>query len=224
MHACKNKVAGFVQQEPETVKSRSETVWKICLSATLHYLHYMENRNNDRELLFEFTKSDSLRRHAFAVEAAMRAYAEKFDEDPDMWGVTGLLHDFDYEQHPSAEEHPYAGNRILEERGYPEAIRRAILSHAEHTGVTRDSLMEKTLFACDELCGFLMAVTYVRPDKKIASVKVKSVKKKMKDKGFARAVSREDIVKGCDELGVPFEEHVEFVIQALAGISDELGV
>ena len=182
------------------------------------------NREDALELLHEYTKSGSLRKHGLAVEAAMRASAVKYGQDEEEWGITGLLHDFDYEQHPTEEGHPYAGNRILEEQGYPESVRRAIMSHADHTGVPRESLMEKSLFACDELCGFLMAVTYVRPERKIASVKVKSVKKKIKDKGFARAVSREDMLRGAEELGVDFDEHVSFVIAALSEVADDLGV
>lgn len=181
-------------------------------------------RDDALELLHTYTESDSLRKHAYAVEAAMRAYALHFGEDVEEWGMVGLLHDFDYEKHPGEDEHPIVGNRILEERGWPEHIRRAIMSHAEYTGVSRESRLEHTLFAVDELCGFLMAVAYVRPDRSMASVQVKSVKKKMKDKGFARAVSREDILKGAEGLGLPFEEHVSFVIDALAAASDQLGV
>jgi putative nucleotidyltransferase with HDIG domain len=181
-------------------------------------------REDALQLLHTHTESESLRKHAYAVEAAMRAYAEKFGDDVEEWGMVGLLHDFDYEKHPSEEEHPFVGNRILEEAGWPEHIRRAIMSHADYTGVPRESQMEKTLFAVDELCGFLMAVAYVRPDRSMASVQYKSVKKKMKDKGFARAVSREDMTRGAEELGIPFEEHVAFVIDALAGEGDRLGV
>jgi putative nucleotidyltransferase with HDIG domain len=182
----------------------------------------MTNRSTALDLLFEYTKSESLRKHALAVEAAMRAYAARFGEDVEEWGIVGLLHDFDYEQFPTAEEHPFAGNRILEERGYSERIRRAIMSHADYTGVTRDSLMEKALFACDELCGFIIAVSYVRPDKKIAGMEAKSVRKKMKDKAFARAVSREDMLTGAELLGLEFDEHVGLVIQALAEKIDPL--
>ncbi len=181
-------------------------------------------RNDALELLHTHTASESLRKHAYAVEAAMRAYAGKFGEDVEVWGMVGLLHDFDYEAHPSEEEHPFVGNRILEEAGWPEDMRRAIMSHADYTGVPRESMMEKTLFAVDELCGFLMAVAYVRPDRSMATVQFKSVKKKMKDKGFARAVSREEMLRGAEELGVPFEEHVTFVIVALTGAADALGV
>ncbi len=174
------------------------------------------NRHDALDLLHEFTETDSLRKHAYAVETAMRAYARKFGEDEEEWGMVGLLHDFDYEKYPTAEEHPFVGNRILEDRGWPETLRRAIMSHADYSGVTRESRMEKTLFAVDELCGFIMAVSYVRPDRKIAGMEARSVKKKMKDKGFARAVSREDMLAGAELLGVLFDEHVQFVIDALA--------
>ncbi len=182
------------------------------------------NRPDALALLHEFTQSDSLRRHAYAVEAAMRAYARSFGEEEEEWGIVGLLHDFDYEKYPTAEEHPFVGNRILEERGWPAHIRRAIMSHAEYTGVARESRMEKTLFAVDELCGFIMAVAYVRPDRRIAGLEARSVKKKMKDKAFARAVSREDMLAGAAGLGVDFDVHVQFVIDALAGASASLGV
>ncbi len=184
----------------------------------------MITRDQALEILREHTESDSLRKHALAVEAAMRSYARKFGEEEEEWGITGLLHDFDYEKHPTMEEHPSAGNAILAERGVPERIRRAIMSHASYTGVTRESRMEKTLFACDELCGFLLAVAYVRPDRSIASVAVSSVKKKLKDKAFARAVSREDILAGVAELGLEFDDHVAFVLAALREVHAELGV
>jgi putative nucleotidyltransferase with HDIG domain len=182
------------------------------------------NRPDALALLHEFTQSDSLRKHAYAVEAAMRAYARRFGEDEEEWAIVGLLHDFDYEKYPTAEEHPFAGNRILEERGWPAHIRRAIMSHAEYTGVTRESRMEKALFAVDELCGFIMAVAYVRPGRTIAGLEARSVKKKMKDKGFARAVSRDDMLAGAAGLGIDFEEHAQFVINALAGASASLGL
>jgi len=184
----------------------------------------MKTRDDALALLHEYTASESLRKHAYAVEAAMREYARKFGEDEELWGIVGLIHDFDYEKHPTAEEHPMAGAAILEERGYPEHVRRAVLSHADHSGVARESLMEKTLYACDELCGFITAVALVRPSRQIADVKVKSVKKKMKDKAFARAVSREDIVRGAEELGVPLDEHLATCIAAMQGVSDTLGL
>jgi putative nucleotidyltransferase with HDIG domain len=182
----------------------------------------------DREaawcLLTEFTQSESLRKHALAVEACMRAYGRKFSEDEELWAVVGLLHDFDYDKYPSLEDHPYKGSEILKERGYPEEIRRAIMSHAEYTGVTRDSLMEKALFACDELAGFITAVALVKPGKSLAEVDAKSVRKKMKDKAFARSVKREDIVNGANELGVDLEEHIAFCIEALKKSSKDLGL
>ena len=182
------------------------------------------NRSDACDLLHEFTHSDSLRKHAYAVEAAMRAYARQFGEDEEEWGIVGLLHDFDYETYPSAEEHPFVGNRILAERGWPEHIRRAIMSHADYTGVARTSRMEHTLFAVDELCGFILAVAYVRPEKKIAGLEARSVRKKMKDKGFARAVSRDDLLAGAAGLGVELDAHIQFVIDALVTVSDSLGV
>ncbi len=179
-------------------------------------------RQEALELLYEYTKGENLRRHALAVEASMRAYARKMGEDEEKWSVVGLLHDFDYEIYPEAPDHPMKGSEILEERGLEEDIRRAILSHASYTGVPRDTEMARILFACDELCGFISACAYVRPNK-IADLKVKSVKKKMKDKGFARAVSREDIRSGAEEANLDLDEHIAFVIDAMRGISSELG-
>jgi len=175
-------------------------------------------------LMTDYTKSDSLRKHMLAVEAAMRFYAKKFNEDEQKWAVVGLIHDFDYEQNPSLEQHPFVGVKILEEKGYPEDIRRAVLAHAEHTGVKPESLMEKAIFAVDELTGFIVAVALVRPTKSIMDVSVKSVKKKMKDKGFARNVSRDDIRKGADLLGFSLEEHIENVLHAMQGIAKQLGL
>src|SRR5438552_977666 len=183
---------------------------------------------NDRQsawcLLTEFTQSESLRKHALAVEACMRAYARKFSADEELWGVVGLLHDFDYEKYPSLDDHPYKGNEILKERGYSEKIRRAIMSHAEYSGVTRDTPMEKALFACDELAGFITACALVKPGKSLAEVEAKSVRKKMKDKAFARSVKREDIIKGAADLGVDLEEHIAFCIEALKPIAAQLGL
>ncbi len=186
----------------------------------------------DREsawcLLTEFTQSESLRKHALAVEACMRAYAQKLapssPEQEQLWALVGLIHDFDYEKYPRREDHPYRGNEILQARGYSEEIRRAILSHAEYTGVTRESPMEKVLFACDELAGFITACTLVKPGKSLAEVDAKSVRRKMKDKAFARSVSRDDIVNGAVELGVDLEEHIAFCIEAMKGIAGELGL
>ena len=175
-------------------------------------------------LLTEFTQSESLRKHALAVEACMRAYARKLGGDEELWGVIGLLHDFDYERWPSLEDHPYRGNEILAERGWSEEIRRAIMSHAEYSGVTRDTPMEKALFACDELAGFITACALVKPGKSLAEVEAKSVRKKMKDKAFARSVNRDDIVNGAADLGVELEEHIAFCIEAMKGIAGELGL
>ncbi|MFY9909427.1 MAG: HAD family hydrolase [Candidatus Sulfotelmatobacter sp.] len=194
----------------------------------------------DREaawcLLTEFTQSESLRKHALAVEACMRACAGKFAgssaseakelglSEEDLWAIVGLIHDFDYEKYPSLEDHPYKGNEILKERGWPEVIRRAVMSHAEYTGVTRDTPMEKALFACDELAGFITAVALIKPSKSLAEVDVKSVRKRMKDKAFARKVNREDIVNGAAALGVDLDEHFGFCIEAMTGIARELGL
>ena len=183
---------------------------------------------NDRDaawgLLTEFTQSESLRKHALAVEACMRAYAKKFGQNQDLWGIVGLIHDFDYEKYPTQEEHPYKGNEILKERGYSDEIRRAIMSHAEYSGVSRDTPMEKALFACDELAGFITACALVKPGKSLAEVEAKSVRKKMKDKAFARSVNRNDITSGAVELGVDLEEHIAFCIEAMKGIAKELGL
>jgi len=175
-------------------------------------------------LLTEFTQSESLRKHALAVEACMRAYARKLGGDEELWGVTGLLHDFDYERWPSLEDHPYRGNEILAERGWSEEIRRAIMSHAEYSGVARVSPMEKALFACDELAGFITACALVKPGKSLAEVEAQSVRKKMKDKAFARSVNRDDIVKGAADLGVELEEHIAFCVSAMREHADELGL
>jgi predicted hydrolase (HD superfamily) len=204
-------------------------------------------------LLTEFTQSESLRKHALAVEACMKACAKRFGQGgenregheftrastptqtetalaaenlsaEDLWGIVGLIHDFDYEKYPSLEDHPYKGNEILKERGWPEVIRRAIMSHAEYTGVTRDTPMEKALFACDELAGFITAVALIKPGKSLAEVDAKSVRKRMKDKAFARKVNREDIVQGAAGLGVDLDEHIGFCIEAMKPIARELGL
>jgi len=175
-------------------------------------------------LLTEFTQSESLRKHAMAVEACMRAYARKFGEDEQQWAVVGLIHDFDYEKYPSLDDHPMRGSEILEQRGWPEDIRRAILSHADHTGVARQTRLEHALFACDELAGFITAVALVKPGKSLAEVDARSVRKKMKDKAFARSVSRDDITKGAQELGLDLEQHIAFCIEAMKAIAGELGL
>ncbi|MGH9396136.1 MAG: HD domain-containing protein [Terriglobia bacterium] len=181
----------------------------------------------DREaawnLLCEYTKSESLRKHALAVEACMRAYARKLGEDKETWGCAGLIHDFDYEIYPNAPDHPLKGSEILKEKGYPDGVRRAILGHASYTGVPRDTQLAQALFACDELAGFITACSLVRPDK-IQGLEPKSVIKRMKDKAFARSVSREDIRQGAEELGIPLEEHIAFSIAAMRGVADSLGL
>ena len=184
----------------------------------------MQNRESAWRLLCEYTQSESLRKHALAVEACMRAYGEKFGEDVEQYGLTGLLHDFDYEKYPTPQEHPFIGNRILEEQGWPEDIRRAILSHADYSGVKRESNMEKALFACDELAGFITATALVKPSKSLAEVDAKSIRKKMKDKAFARSVSRDDIINGAAELGVDLDQHISFCIEAMKKIADRLGL
>src|SRR5215472_7396944 len=184
----------------------------------------MMNRASAWNLLCEFTPSESLRKHMLSVEACMRAYARKFGEDEDKWGITGLLHDFDYEKYPTPQEHPFVGSKILEERGYPEEVRRAILSHADYSGVKRESKMEKTLYACDELAGFITATALVKPGKSLAEVEAKSVRKKMKDKAFARSVNRADIINGAAEMGIDLEEHIAFCIEAMKAIAPELGL
>jgi predicted hydrolase (HD superfamily) len=182
------------------------------------------NRTECLKILKEYTQNDSLLKHAFAVETCVVAYAKKFDGDINYWGNVALLHDFDYEKYPTAEEHPYKGNEILKGLGFSDDFRTAIMSHAEYTGIKRETKLQKTLFACDELAGFITAVTYVRPSKSIDEVQVKSVKKKMKDKGFARAVNREEIIQGAEELGVPLDEHIQFCIDAMKANKVVLGL
>jgi putative nucleotidyltransferase with HDIG domain len=188
----------------------------------------MEDTARDRSyclsLLKEYTKSDSLLKHAYAVETCARAYAKKYGEDEEYWGDVALLHDFDYEMYPTAEEHPFKGSEILKEKGFDENFRKAILSHANYSGVPRDTLLMKVLFACDEIAGFITAVTYVRPSKSVDEVEVKSVMKKMKDKAFAKSVSREDIINGAAVLGIPLDEHIEFCINAMKANKIELGL
>lgn len=180
------------------------------------------NRDDAWALLTEYTTNPSLIKHALSVEAAMRAYASRFGEDEEAWGVVGLIHDFDYEQNPTEETHLHIGLPILRERGWPEAWVLAVGSHADYMGIPRETAMQKSLFAVDELTGFLTACALVRPDRSIAEVKVKSVKKKLKDKAFARAVSREDIRSGAESLGIELGDHIEFVRDAMATIAEEL--
>ncbi len=182
------------------------------------------NREYCLNLLKEYTKSEGLLKHAYSVEACVKEYAIKFGEDEKFWGNVALLHDFDYEKYPTMEEHPFKGAEILREKGFSEEFVTAILSHADYTNVPRVTKLQKTLFACDELAGFITAVTLVRPSKSVVDVKVKSVKKKMKDKSFAAAVSREDIIKGAEALGIPLEEHIRFCINAMIKHRELLGL
>jgi len=186
-------------------------------------------RSEALALMQEYTASDALRKHMYAVEIAMRAMAERASEDPEAWGLVGLVHDFDYERYPNAahsphQEHPAEGVRILAERGLPEPMQRAILGHANYTGVPRDSAMAKALFAVDELCGFLVACALVRPSRSLQDLEVSSVRKKLKDKAFARGVSREDVIQGAAELSVPLDEHIAFVLAALRPQERVLGL
>lgn len=184
----------------------------------------MKTREEAQALLQEYTKSESLLRHAYAVEAACRAYARKFGEDEEKWGITGLLHDFDYEMYPSPEDHTIVGARILKEQGYDDDVIYAIRSHVDRADLVRETPLSRVVFACDEISGFVMAVAMVRPSRNLADVEVKSVKKKLKDKAFARGVNREDIYKGAEELGVSLEDHIAFVIDALANVAPVLGL
>jgi putative nucleotidyltransferase with HDIG domain len=176
------------------------------------------------DLLTEYTQSENLRKHALAVEAALRGYARRFGEDEDLWGIVGLLHDFDYERWPSAADHPFRGAEILRARGYPEFVVRAILSHADYSGVQRETPLEHALFACDELAGFVTAAALVRPSKSVLDLEPASVLKRMRDKAFARGVSRDDLRKGAEELGLPLEEHVANVITFMRERAAELGL
>lgn len=187
------------------------------------------SRDEAWKLLCEYTQSENLRKHALAVEACVRAYARKQGADEELWGIAALLHDFDYERWPNAEhqadrEHPAEGSRILRAHGYPEEMIHAILAHADYSGVSRESALDHTLFACDELAGFLTACALIKPSKKIAEVEAASVTKKLKDKAFARGVSRDDVRHGAEELGIPLEEHISFCIEAMRSIADRLGL
>ncbi|MDR7415603.1 MAG: HDIG domain-containing protein [Armatimonadota bacterium] len=181
------------------------------------------NREEAWELVCAWVQSPNLRKHLLAVEAAMRAYARRFGEDDEAWGIVGLLHDLDYERHPSLQEHPFVAAEELRRRGVPEAWVRAVLAHGDHTGVRRETLMERALFACDEMVGFVIAVALVK-GKSLANVDPESVRRKMKDRAFARGVRREDLVRGAEELGIPLEEHIAMVVEALRPIAQELGL
>lgn len=182
------------------------------------------NRDEAWQLLTEYTKSDSLLKHAMAVEAALRGYARQFGEDEEAWGIVGLLHDFDYERWPSLDDHPFRGCEILREKGYPDWVTRAILSHADYSGVPRDGRLEKTLWACDEMAGFITAAALVRPSKSLLDLEASSVVKRMKDKAFARAVKREDLRMGAEILGLPLETHIANVIGFMRERADALGL
>lgn len=189
----------------------------------------MPTRDDAWNLLCEFTASENLRKHALAVEACVRAYARKLGGDETLWSLTALLHDFDYERWPNAEHsptegHPTKGSMILRERGYPEEMIHAILSHADYTGVARSTPLEHALYACDELAGFLTACALVQPSKSIHDVKVESVKRKLKDKAFAKGVNREDVRRGAEELGIPLEEHIAFCLEAMRAAAADLGL
>jgi putative nucleotidyltransferase with HDIG domain len=183
----------------------------------------MPTRNEAWNLLCEYTKGDSLRKHALAVEAVMRAYARRLGEDEEKWGMVGMLHDFDYEMYPEPPDHPMKGSEILGERGYSEETRRAILSHANYTGVPRDTLLARGLYACDELTGFIVACALVRPNG-IWDLESKSVKKKLKDKAFARTVNRDEVYEGAQELGVDLSQHIDFIIAALRETASDVGL
>lgn len=184
----------------------------------------MITRDTALRILQEYTKSESLRRHALQVETCVAAYAARLGEDEEIWRVTAILHDFDYEMHPEAPDHPMKGEPILAELGVPPEIRQAILSHANYSGVSRDSALEKALFACDELSGFISACALVKPSRKVSEVDVKSVRRKMKDKAFARSVSREDILNGAAEMGLDLDEHIAFCVQAMQGNAEAIGL
>jgi putative nucleotidyltransferase with HDIG domain len=184
----------------------------------------MMTRDDAFALLNEYTKSPNLVKHALAVESVMCAYARHFGADEEKWAVVGLLHDFDYERYPDLEDHPFRGAEILRGRGWPEEIIDAVMAHAEHTGVERDTRLKQAIYAVDELTGFIVATALVRPDKKLHSVKVKSVKKKLKDKSFAAAVDRDQIKRGANELGIGLDEHIAVVLEAMQSISDDLGL
>jgi len=196
---------------------------QYAAALALRFKAYM-NRQDAWELLTEYTKSESLLKHALAVEAAVRGYARTFGEDEEGWGIVALLHDFDYERWPSAEDHPFRGCEILRDKGYPEWVARAILSHAEYSGVPRETRLEKTLWACDEMAGFITAASLVRPSKSVLDLAPASVVKRMKDKAFARAVKREDLRRGAEELGLPLEQHIGNVIAFMREQADALGL
>jgi putative nucleotidyltransferase with HDIG domain len=202
----------------------AEVLWESNRNGVWFIMICMLSREEAWNIVCEFTKSEGLRKHALAVETCVTAYARQFGEDQHKWSITALLHDFDWEIHPQAPDHPMQGEPMLAERGVDEEIRRAILSHANYSGVPRVSKLEKTLYACDELAGFITAISYVKPSKSVFEVDANSVKKKMKDKAFARSVNRQDITEGALELGVPLEEHIDFCIKAMQERAEALGL
>jgi putative nucleotidyltransferase with HDIG domain len=202
----------------------AEVLWESNRNGVWFIMICMLSREEAWNIVCEFTKSEGLRKHALAVETCVTAYARQFGEDEHKWSITALLHDFDWEIHPQAPDHPMQGEPMLAERGVDEEIRRAILSHANYSGVPRVSKLEKTLYACDELAGFITAISYVKPSKSVFEVDANSVKKKMKDKAFARSVNRQDITEGALELGVPLEEHIDFCIKAMQERAEALGL
>jgi putative nucleotidyltransferase with HDIG domain len=184
----------------------------------------LPSRDEAWQLLCEYTEKEGLRKHALSVEASMRYYARLFGEDEELWGITGLLHDFDYERWPDPENHPYRGNEILAAKGYPEVLRTAIMGHAPYTKVSRDTRLAQALYACDEISGFVVAVALVKPSKSVADVDVTSVKKRLKEKAFARGVHREDVYAGAEEIGLALDEHIANVIKALQEAAPALGL
>jgi len=189
-----------------------------------HPAERLPSRDEAWDLLCQYTEKDGLRKHALAVEAAMRYYARLFGEDEELWGITGLIHDFDYERWPDPENHPYRGNEILTAQGYPEILRTAVMGHAPYSGVPRETRLAKALYACDELAGFVTAVALIKPSKSLADVDLHSVKKRLKEKAFARGVHREEVYASAEEMGIPLDEHIENVIKALQAESERLGL
>lgn len=208
----------------DTPEAKTDPTAKDQDRTALFAMSDLLTRDRAWTLLTEYTKGESLLKHALAVEAAVRGYARRFGEDEELWGITALLHDFDYERWPDLTQHPFRGAEILRAEGYPETLVRAILSHADYSGVPRESPLEKTLFACDEMSGFVMAAALVRPSRSVLDLEAPSVKKRMKDKAFAKNVKRDDLVAGAALLGLPLEEHITNVIQSLREQADALGL
>src|SRR5580698_11576 len=224
---CHGSALPTAPQAPEcaaTPRSAVSNATIASLYTRLQRYTVLMDRTHAWDIVCEFVKSESLRKHMLAVEACVAAYAHKFGADEEKWAITALLHDFDWEIHPEAPDHPMKGEPILAERGVDDEIRRAILSHANYLGVKRETPLEKTLYACDELAGFITAISYVKPHRSVFEVDTASVKKKMKDKAFARSVNRQDIIEGAQELGVPLDEHIGFCVKAMQARAEELGL